>query len=76
MIKEVLKKQHMDWGYHCHYRKERQWLHDSIIEEYLCHEEQAKATVSTDPWYIYTCGAKGSGKRYVIAYCICAITKD
>jgi len=41
-------------------------LHDSIIEDYLCHEEQAKNMVPVEPWLIYTCGVKGAGKRYVV----------
>jgi predicted kinase len=49
-----------------YYRLERQWLHDSIIEDYLCHEEQAKNCVPVEPWLIYTCGVKGSGKRFLI----------
>ena len=52
--------------YHSYYRLERQWLHDSIIEDYLCHEEQAKNCVPAEPWLIYTCGVKGAGKRHVI----------
>ena len=61
-----LKKNLIDWEYHSLYRKGRQWFHDSIIEEYLCHEEQAKALVPSEPWLVYTCGAKGAGKRYLI----------
>lgn len=60
-----LKKQ-MDYEYHSYYRKERQWLHDSIIEDYLCHEEQEEKCVPAEPWLIYTCGVKGAGKRYLI----------
>lgn len=31
-----IRKQHLDHEqFHTHYRKERQWLHDSIIEDYL-----------------------------------------
>lgn len=30
----------LDYSYHCHYRKERQWLHDSIIEDFLEHQEE------------------------------------
>lgn len=49
-----------------YYRMERQWLHDSIIEDYLCHEEQAKDCVPAEPWVIYSCGVKGAGKRFLI----------
>ena len=45
---------------------ERQWLHDSIIEDYLCHEEQAEDCVPAEPWILYTCGVKGAGKRHLI----------
>ncbi|CAB9529203.1 Zeta toxin [Seminavis robusta] len=59
-------KKELDYTYHSYYRIERQWLHDSIIEDYLCHEEQAKNCVPAEPWLLYTCGVKGSGKRYLI----------
>lgn len=53
-------------SYHSYYRMERQWLHDSILEDYLCHEEQAKDCIPAEPWLIYSCGVKGAGKRYLI----------
>jgi len=30
-----IRQERLDYNYHVHYRKERQWLHDSIIEDYL-----------------------------------------
>lgn len=30
----------LDYTYHCYYRKERQWLHDSIIEDFLEYQEE------------------------------------
>jgi len=44
----------LDYTYHSHYKKERQWLHDSIIEDALaraassCNTECASSFTSTD----------------------------
>jgi len=60
-------REQLDHQYHVCYRKERQWLHDSIIEGYL--QDGASANPSqlpTDPWLILTVGCQGAGKRYVV----------
>lgn len=58
----------LDYDYHKHYRKERQWLHDSIIEEILESQEESKETspVLTHPRLILTVGPQGAGKRYTV----------
>lgn len=61
-----IRKQ-LDYSYHQHYRKERQWLHDSIIEDYLHNGAYADPnSLPCDPWLILTVGCQGAGKRYVI----------
>jgi len=35
-------RQTLDYSYHVHYRKERQWLHDAIIEDNLLKHQQAQ----------------------------------
>ena len=43
-------RKQLDYTFHCCYRKERQWLHDSIIEDYLedVEEEEDETTLSSD----------------------------
>lgn len=61
----------LDYTYHCHYQKQRQWLHDSIIEDILeSGIEGSSATSNVDPWLIFTVGAQGAGKRYVMDHLI------
>jgi hypothetical protein len=61
-----IRKQ-LDYSYHCHYRKERQWLHDSFIEDYLQSGLYADPNcLPIGPWLILTVGCQGAGKRYVI----------
>lgn len=60
-----IRKQ-LDYSYHQYYRKERQWLHDSIIEEYLRGANADPNSLPCDPWLILTVGCQGAGKRYVI----------
>jgi len=60
-------RQKLDYTYHRHYKKERQWLHDSIIEDYLFHSSPSHPFyVPCEPWIILTVGVQGSGKRYTI----------
>lgn len=54
----------LDYSYHTHYRKERQWLQDSIIEDFL--EGSTQFDSPEEPWFIYTVGAPGAGKRHTI----------
>ena len=57
----------LDYSYHSHYRKERQWLQDSIIEDLLSSVENTDVcTTPSEPWLIYTVGAPGAGKRYTL----------
>lgn len=63
-------------SYHVHYRKERQWLHDSIIEDLLENSDDLATDGPRDPcrgenaasapWFILTVGPQGSGKRYTV----------
>jgi hypothetical protein len=72
----------LDYSYHCHYRKERQWLHDSIIEDFLEYQEEQQipfddgitynmkpnlsSNVNVVPWLILSVGVQGAGKHYTI----------
>mmetsp|Transcript_16658 Transcript_16658/g.22100 ORF Transcript_16658/g.22100 Transcript_16658/m.22100 type:complete len:610 (-) Transcript_16658:158-1987(-) len=61
----------LDYSYHSNYRKERQWLQDTIIEEMLeCVEitdiNGNTCTTPTEPWLVFTAGAMGAGKSYTI----------
>jgi hypothetical protein len=69
----------LDYSYHSYYRKERQWLHDSIIEDFLEYQDNDNileyrndnGTQSTTinetgfcPWLILAVGVQGAGKHY------------
>jgi dephospho-CoA kinase len=66
----------LDYEYHAHYQKQRQWLHDAIIEDSLLHEHQHDdwsipvETRLPDPndglWIILIVGMHGSGKHHVV----------
>jgi predicted kinase len=61
-------RKNLDYSYHTNYRKERQWLQDSIIEDMLDNvTDQELCIHPTDPWLIYTVGAQGAGKKYVVS---------
>lgn len=61
-----LRKQ-LDYDYHSHYRKERQWLQDSIIEEMLDNVHDSSLCVTpTEPWLVFTVGPRGAGKKHVV----------
>ena len=60
-----LRKQ-LDYTYHTNYRKERQWLQDSIIEDMLEVEEDSGCIIPSEPWLIFTVGIQGAGKGHVI----------
>ena len=59
-----IRKQ-MDYSHHVHYKKERQWLQDSIIEDCL-EEDNNEALWKTpiEPWLLYMVGSPGAGKQY------------
>ena len=66
---EIRKR--LDYDYHCRYRKERQWLHDGIIEHFLESEASDLCWLKPkDPWLILTVGPPGAGKRYSIDHLI------
>ena len=63
-----LRKQ-LDYTYHVQYRKERQWLQDSIIEDILDANMPSDLTICitpTEPWLLFTVGSRGAGKKHVI----------
>mmetsp|Transcript_42560 Transcript_42560/g.134018 ORF Transcript_42560/g.134018 Transcript_42560/m.134018 type:complete len:320 (-) Transcript_42560:181-1140(-) len=53
----------LDHTYHTNFMPARQRLQDMLIEEVL---QKPSTTQLTHPWIIFTCGAMGSGKSYVI----------
>lgn len=57
-------RQKLDYSYHSHYQKQRQWLHDSIIDDILNNVTQAE--IQCEPWVIITAGAQGAGKRHTM----------
>eukprot|EP00978_Attheya_sp_CCMP212_P043209 scaffold277943_cov53-Attheya_sp.AAC.1 len=70
-------RKNRDYGYHkSAYRKERQWLQDSIIEEMLDpavrrlqvvdKDNGDVCTTPTEPVCCFTAGAMGAGKRYTV----------
>jgi predicted kinase len=60
-------RQRLDYTYHTNYRKERQWLHDAIIEDMLeVEDDEAGCIIPSEPWLIYTVGPQGAGKRHVV----------
>eukprot|EP00547_Thalassionema_nitzschioides_P014728 CAMPEP_0194240102 /NCGR_PEP_ID=MMETSP0158-20130606/6377_1 /TAXON_ID=33649 /ORGANISM="Thalassionema nitzschioides, Strain L26-B" /LENGTH=746 /DNA_ID=CAMNT_0038974741 /DNA_START=99 /DNA_END=2339 /DNA_ORIENTATION=- len=68
----------IDYTYHAHYCKERQWVQDAIIQDFLPSSvvgtggESSTTTTSTTTtgtkWIIFTVGAPGAGKRHVWKY--------
>ena len=62
-------RQELDYQYHAKYRKERQWLQDSIIEDILeasTPDDAATCVTPTEPWLIFTVGPRGAGKKHVL----------
>lgn len=62
----MLRKQ-LDYSYHCHYHKERQFVHDSIVEDYLETAEEKETEENSDHstnWLIFTIGVQGAGKQH------------
>lgn len=58
-------RKRLDHEYHVHYKKERQWLQNSIVEDCLFHD--GKYEIPTQPWLIYAAGVMGAGKHYTIS---------
>jgi hypothetical protein len=62
----------LDYSYHSHYCKERQFVHDGIIEDYLdsseTEEEQSetKDGMYSKNWLLLTVGVQGAGKAHTI----------
>jgi len=59
----------LDYTYHARYRKERQWLQDSIIEvimEAHCPDDFDACVIPKEPWLIFTVGSRGAGKKHVL----------
>jgi hypothetical protein len=57
----------LDYTYYSNYSKERQWLQDAIIEDMLDNVEDPDMCITpTEPWLIFTVGARGAGKNHVI----------
>jgi len=68
-------RQMLDYSYHAHYRKERQWLHDAIIEDNLLKHQQQNDSDHYDyqqgepvhlpryPWLVLMVGVHGALKH-------------
>ena len=62
-------RRELDYKYHCNYRKERQWLQDSIIEDILeaaMPDDFSTCVTPTEPWLLMTIGPRGAGKKHVL----------
>jgi hypothetical protein len=60
-------RKNMDYTYHVWYKKERQWLQDSIIADCLRgNNNETLCKTPTEPWLLYTVGAQGAGKQYTL----------
>jgi len=61
-------RRRLDYDYHVHYKKDRQWLQDSIVEDCLVHEKDPeKCETPLEPWLVYTVGVMGSGKQHALS---------
>lgn len=60
----------LDYNYHSHYRKERQLLHDAIIEDSFLADEDISvnqtALPTTSLWLILAVGVHGVGKHRAV----------
>lgn len=62
-------RKELDHKYHARYRKERQWLQDSIIEDILeanLPDDFSTCVTPREPWLLFTVGPRGAGKKHVI----------
>lgn len=60
-----IRKQ-LDYQYHAHYRKERQWLHDAVIEDVSLEGEESSKKENMarqTPWLILLIGTRESSKH-------------
>ena len=60
-------RKRLDYNYHVHYKKERQWLQDSIIEDLLFENDTTACVTPTEPWLLYTVGVMGAGKQHTLS---------
>lgn len=60
-------RRRLDYDYHVHYKKERQWLQDSIVEDCLFSEKDSIIKTPTEPWLLYTVGVMGAGKHFTVS---------
>jgi len=63
----------LDYSYHCNYTRERQLLQDAIIADFMTTPKIVDAdgqvgTTPTEPFIVFTAGAMGAGKGYVLHY--------
>lgn len=59
----------LDYNYHVHYTKLRQWLHDSIIDDCLQSDDNRwgnQSFLPCEPMLILTVGVQGAGKHHTI----------
>jgi hypothetical protein len=50
-----------------HYTKERSWLQNAIVDDFLDNVEDKDMCITpTEPWLIFTVGARGAGKIHTI----------
>jgi predicted kinase len=62
-------RKELDYGHHSMYRKERQWLQDSIIEDMLeanLPDDFSTCVTPMEPWLLFTVGPRGAGKKHVV----------
>ncbi|KAG7356058.1 zeta toxin family protein [Nitzschia inconspicua] len=49
------------------YTQQRQWLQDAIIDDFLDNvEDPDRCITPTEPWLIFTVGARGAGKHHIL----------
>ena len=61
----------LDYSYHRNYTPERQLLQDGVVAEMLSQSQIVDrhgqtCTTPTQPWVVFTAGAMGAGKSWVI----------
>jgi len=61
--KYVSIRDSMDYNYHTNYTKRRQLWQDEVVSSLF-----TRSTPEKSPWIVYTCGAMGAGKGYVMRW--------
>jgi len=61
--KYVSIRESLDYDYHTNYTKKRQLWQDEVVSSLFAH-----STPEKNPWIVYTCGAMGAGKGYVMRW--------